>query len=168
MKMKNSILATIVIFCFIFSSYAQGIKGNITINDSSKSTIKMEDPYVVNLFKDFKTGKHQIKFSFKGDYSSKGEKPDFSFFTFKTTVKRNGKTIKSLARKPMPYLPGDMLIPVEAFDFIYVLSTIGQEGLTYSKNTGALPTGKYEIVLEATPISGEGPISKATIIINII
>lgn len=60
MKMKNSILATIVIFSFVFSSHTQDIKGNITINGSFKSIIKMEDPYVVNLFKDFKTGKHQI------------------------------------------------------------------------------------------------------------
>jgi len=165
--MKNLKLFIIALLIGIPSMYSQEVQGKITFNNSPNETINTDDPYVVNLFKYFKTGKHKIMFTFKGDYPSKGSKPEFSFFKFKTTVKHNGKTIKVLERDPMPYLPGDMLIPTEAYDFIYILSVYKQDGMSYSKNTGAIPKGRYEIIIEAVPIEVEGSINKGVITLNI-
>ena len=95
-------------------------------------------------------GKYKFNFAFGADYPKEKERPEFSFFTFKTTVKYNGKVIKILEREPMPYIPGgDMFLAPETFDFIYILSTINQDGLTNASNTGALPSGNYQIILEA-------------------
>jgi hypothetical protein len=125
-------------------------EGNLTVNGKSKLSITLENPYVVNLFKDFKMGKYKFNFAFGADYPKEKDRPEFSFFTFKTTVKYNGKIIKTLERKPMTYIPGgDMFLAPETFDFIYILSTIKQDGLTNTSNTGALPSGNYQIILEA-------------------
>ena len=125
-------------------------EGNLTVNGKSKLSITLENPYVVNLFKDFKMGKYKFNFAFGADYPKEKDRPEFSFFTFKTTVKYNGKIIKTLERKPMTYIPGgDMFLAPETFDFIYILSSIKQDGLTNTSNTGALPSGNYQIILEA-------------------
>ena len=178
--MKNTILTIAILVASIFTIHAQQIntkivspnlnpkiqlqkdlsklvfkrnpktEGNITLNGQSKIKIELENPYVVNLFKDFKKGKYKFNFAFGADYPKEKPRPEFSFFTFRTTVKHNGKIVKILEREPMPYIPGvDMFLAPETFDFIYILSTIKQDGLTNASNTGVLPSGNYQIILEA-------------------
>jgi len=193
--MKNTILTIAIVVASIFTVNAQKInnkivkpklnpkvhlqkdlskivfrtnpktEGNITLNGQSKIKIELDNPYVVNLFKDFKKGKYKFNFAFAADYPKEKSRPEFSFFTFKTTVKHNGKIVKILEREPMPYLPGDMFLAPETFDFIYILSTIKQDGLTNVSNTGALPSGNYQIILEAidTAYKKSNQIDKAVI-----
>ena len=171
--MKLSIILLAYFACFATLVNAQTVNGELLINKTKIQQVNLQDPYVVSLFKDFKTNKHEIIFSFDGENymnssksltrfaAKKSEKPKFSFFRFKTIVKHNGKTIGTNERSPMPYIPGDMLLPAEAFDFIPILSTYQQEGFSYDKNSGKLAPGVYEITLEAIPVEVKGKISRA-------
>lgn len=151
------------------SASAQTVNGEITINKSSRSSLDMADAYTVNLFRAFKNGDNQIIFFFEGDGYEKDseQKPEYTYFTFRTTVKHNGRTIKSLEREPMPYIPGDMFLPAEAFDFIPILSVYQQESMDYRENTGRLPRGEYEIILEAEPVAARGEVSRGLIMFNV-
>ena len=166
-------LFTIFVLCLATQAYAQEVRGKLTINNASEAYLKIGDiagesqGQVVELFKQFKQDDHSIKFSFEGKYPTEENKPEFSFFTFRTTVKHNGKMVKSMEREPMPYIPGDMLLPAEAFDFIGILAMHGQKGMGYGENTGAMPKGEYEIILEAIPMKTQGTITKGLIMFNV-
>ena len=152
MKILRSVLA-IGLFVIMASSQAQEVSGNITINKTSEARLELRDPYVVNLFKAFKKGDYELIFFFEAeDYPPQQGKPEFNFFQFKTTVKRNGKTLETLLREPMPYIPGGMFLAAETFDFIHILSTYQQKGTSYAENNGVIPEGNYEIILEAIPV----------------
>lgn len=169
MKTIKGIL-TVTFLTFILNVSAQQVEGELTINNDQRTYIKIGDikgeSNVINLLKAFRDGDYKIKFNFGGKYPPQ-QKPEFSFFRFKTTVKHNGKTIKTIVREPTPYIPGDMFLPAEVFDFVHILSTYKQEGMAYMENTGKMPNGDYEIVLEAIPVKTEGRISKGIIMFNI-
>jgi hypothetical protein len=116
---------TLSLFCLIFiSGYscAQSIDGNITLSGlSSKSTLK--ETTVVDFFKSFKDGTYKIKFSYKAD---KVNRRGVVLFDMKTTVKLNGKTILQSTRGGWPWLPGDMFVPIEAFDLIPGIQKAGR------------------------------------------
>ena len=163
-------ILTVTFLSLILNVSAQQVKGGLSINNDHRTYLKIGDiggeSNVINLFKAFREGDYKIQFNFDGEYPSQ-KKPEFSFFRFKTTVKHNGKTIKTIVREPMPYIPGGMFLPAEAFDFVHILSTYEQEGMAYMENTGKMPNGDYEIVLEAIPVKTEGRISKGIIMFNI-
>src|SRR5690606_14682012 len=69
---------------------------------------------------------------------------------------KDGKVMKKQKREPMPFFPGDMLMPVETFDFISLLSDNGKNS---RDNVSKMEPGKYEIVLEAKPVNIKGQIS---------
>ena len=73
-------------------------------------------------------------------------------------VKKDGKTIGSIKRNPIPFFPGDMFMPVETFDFISILSNIQTNT---NDRISEIPKGNYEIILEAKPIGVKGNISSA-------
>lgn len=167
----TKIFFTIILLSLVTQAHSQQVSGKLTVNNDSRAYLKIGDiageSQVVNLFKDFKQDKHKIKFSFQGKYPTGQDKLEFSFFKFKTTVKYNGKTIKSMEREPMPYIPGDMWLPAEAFDFVSILAMHGQEGMGYRENTGEMQKGEYEITLEAIPMKTEGTITKGLIMFNV-
>ncbi len=167
--MKNSIaILTLLMTVCSLAAYSQSVDGKITVNKSSRASLE-SDGYTVNLFKAFKEGENQIIFFFEGDGYEKesDEKPDYTFFTFRTIVKHNGKTIRTLEREPMPYIPGGMFLPAEAFDFIPILSAYQQESMDYRENTGKLPGGEYEIILEAEPEAARGEVTRGLIMFNV-
>lgn len=72
---------------------------------------------------------------------------------------KDGKVMKKQKREPMPFFPGDMLMPVETFDFISLLSDNGKNS---RDNVSKMEPGKYEIVLEAKAVNVKGQISPAS------
>lgn len=128
--------------------YSQKLSGRISVTGfSNGGTIKEQTP--VQLFKSFKENKYKIGFSFKG--SGLG-KDDIVLFDMKTTVKKNGKVIGTSTRPGWPWIPGDMFMPAEAFDFIPMLQKDA------SRTTGSKMnkmTGSYEIILEMKVSAGQ-------------
>ncbi|MDO6758902.1 hypothetical protein Q4566_01720 [Tamlana sp. 2_MG-2023] len=139
---KLRVLVTACMLCSVIS-FSQSIEGNLSVKGVSKtSSIKQNSP--VELFKAFKTGVYTINFNFKSN-----AKPDqFVLFDMKTVVKYNGKTVSTTSRANWPWLPGDMFVPIEAFDAIPVLQKLSDNGRSFKK-------GSYEITFQLTPSSGQ-------------
>ena len=115
----------------------------------------------VALFKSFKDGVYKINFNFKTDAVTSDQ---IILFDMKTTVKHNGETISQTSRDGWPWLPGDMFVPVEAFDFIPAIQKLSERGLPVNI-PGTIKQGDYEIILEFVPSKGQeikGNISPAT------
>ncbi|NJN50229.1 MAG: hypothetical protein HC798_03440 [Polaribacter sp.] len=92
------------------------------------------------------------------DLTPNTEKQEVVQFVFNTTVKRDGKVIGNSKRSPIPFFPGDMLIPVETFDFISILSNLNT---TTNDKISEIPSGSYEIIIEAKAIGVKGAIAPA-------
>lgn len=106
---------------FLGQCFGQSVDGQVTISGlSTKTAIK--ETTVVDLFKSFKEGKYKINFHFKSDEVNKR---GVVLFDMKTTVKLNGKTIVQSSRGGWPWLPGDMFVPIEAFDLISGIQSVG-------------------------------------------
>src|SRR5690606_22461230 len=115
-NMKKIILFFVMGFLLIPTVYSQSVSGKVSISGFSKDgTIKERTP--VELFKSFKVNIYKIGFTFWGTYPPQSP----ILFDMKTTVKKNGKVIGTSNRPGWPWLPGDMYVPVEAFDFIPML-----------------------------------------------
>lgn len=153
-----------------FSIRAQSVQGRLTLNGKSKTSLKLESNSAVQLFKDFKTGKYQLQFSFDGkDLVKNLDKETIVFFNFRTVVKKDGKLVKNVIRKhPIPYFPGDMSIPSEAFDFVSVLAITSWDDMqgdsketvpTLNELLGLMPEGNYSVQLFAEPIEVKGKIA---------
>ncbi|MBL85096.1 MAG: hypothetical protein CMO82_00345 [Winogradskyella sp.] len=162
MRLKYSLLA--IAIGLVFFANAQSVKGKLSLNGKSETTLKLETNSVVQLFKEFKTGKYKLQFSFDGDdlptniYNEK-----IVFFEFITTIKKDGELVKSITRKqPIPYFPGDMGIPAEAFDFVGLLAEDPQEEEELNM-IGTMPEGNYQIELAIKPIGLKGEIKPLTI-----
>ena len=129
-------------------AYSQNISGNVSVSGFSKDgTIKEQS--AVELFKSFKENKYKIDFAFKvSGPDSKG----IILFDMKTTVKKNGKVIGTSTRPSWPWIPGDMFLPAEAFDFIPML----QKETTQKRSTRMKKiTASYEIILEMKVSPGQ-------------
>ena len=146
------------------SVYSQSISGKVSVTGfSADGTIKEQTP--VELFKSFKENKYKIGFSYKAEgIENKG----LVLFDMKTTVKKNGKIIGTSSRPGWPWLPGDMFVPAEAFDFIPMLQKDGGR-VTKNSKAGTL-TGSYEIILEMNISSGQeikGKVAPVTILFKL-
>lgn len=161
--MKN----LIIIFSIVIASIgvkAQSISGAIQIKEQSRVEIQAKNNKVVNLYAAFRENQYPILFSFKGqDLPSNSEKQQVVNIQFITTVKKDGKVIATVPRKPIPFFPGDMFMPVETFDFVSILSTIQKNGLD---KVSEIPAGNYEIVLEAKSLEVKGEISPLTLLVK--
>ncbi|NCP58673.1 MAG: hypothetical protein GW839_00010 [Flavobacteriales bacterium] len=154
----KTIKITFVLTAFLLTaslSFSQSFEGRLSIKGLTRSTtIKQKTP--VALFKAFKDGVYSINFNFKTtNVASDG----MVLFDMKTTVKHNGKTISETSRKGWPWLPGDMFVPIEAFDAIPAWQKFAAKGLPIN-----IP-GNYEIILQFVPSEGQnvkGSISPAT------
>ncbi|PQJ14735.1 hypothetical protein [Aureicoccus marinus] len=167
---------------------AQTVEGKLTLNGKSKTTLELESNSAVELFKAFKEKKYQLRFVYEADnveglYAKNKEKMVI-FFNVVTTVKRDGKLVKNVIRKqPIPYFPGDMFLPAEAFDFVSVLSMVSQnekdtnsflpafneqlDGMEGEKEMqilkegmpGYMQPGSYTIELSMQPVGYKGRIN---------
>ncbi|MCH2034458.1 MAG: hypothetical protein MK202_13185 [Tenacibaculum sp.] len=167
-RIKNSL--GVLMICFLsISLSAQHIKGELNINKRQKMTLELTSKSAVNLFKEFKQEKYKIGFNFQAEELNKNAEGEFVvFFDFLTVVKKDGRTIRKVKRHiPVPYFPGEMFLPAEAFDFIGILSVtswddmvkktfVGQEKL------GILKAGKYEVELGVVPRDVKGEIAPVT------
>lgn len=133
----------------LFSSQclAQSVEGHVSMSGLSTKTA-LKEATVVDLFKSFKEGKYKINFSYKADNVNKR---GVVLFDMKTTVKLNGKTIVQNTRGGWPWLPGDMFVPIEAFDLIPGIQKASVAPISKMKSAQMdtpLPKGNYEVILE--------------------
>jgi methionine-rich copper-binding protein CopC len=132
-------------------------EGKLSIKGMMKGkNIKEKTP--VDLFKAFKEGVYKINFNFK---TSDVKANQIILFDMKTTVKHNGKTISESSRGGWPWLPGDMFVPIEAFDAIPAWQKYTERGLPV-----IIPfKGAYEFIFQFVPSEGQkvkGSISPAS------
>ena len=150
--MKAVILFFVIGFVFTNPmAYTQTISGKVSATGFSKDgTIKEQS--TVELFKSFKENKYKIGFTFAGWGTYPPQQP--LMFDMKTTVKKNGKIIGISTRPGWPWLPGDMFVPAEAFDFIPMLQK--EESKQKRGSRVSKLTASYEIILEMIVSSGQG------------
>jgi hypothetical protein len=159
MKTINLVCALAVLFTFQIQ--AQSVSGSLSLNGKSKTEIKLESNSVVQLFKEFKTGKYQLKFNFKADGVPENiYKETIVLFEFRTEIYKDGKLVKNLVRKqPIPYFPGDMDLPAEAFDFIGLFTVTSWDDMERNPEMlGVIPEGNYSVKLYANPVGLKGEI----------
>lgn len=149
---KIWILLAVMTAFFTGEVAAQAIEGKVTLSGlSNGSTVK--EATVVDLFKSFRDGNYKINFSYRADNVNRR---GVVLFDTKTTVRLNGKTILQSTRGGWPWLPGDMFVPIEAFDVIPAIQKAGNEmtsKLTPDQMDTPLPKGKYEVILEMVSAS---------------
>ena len=147
---KFTVLFAIIMAFSLSKISAQAVEGRVSISGfPTNSTLK--EATVVDLFKSFRDGKYKINFSYKADNVNKR---GVVLFDMKTTVKFNGKTILQSTRGSWPWIPGDMFVPIEAFDLIPGIQKVGImpiPKLTPEQMDTPLPKGKYEVTLEMVP-----------------
>lgn len=161
--MKNAILAIALIFGM--KSQAQLIQGELKIDNSSKSELVLKNNKAVNLYAAFRENKHKINFVFTGtDIPLNSDKQEVVQFVFNTTIKKDGKVIGNMKRTPIPFFPGDMFMPVETFDFISMLSNLQTNT---NEKVSEIPSGSYEILLEAKAIGVKGDIAPIRLFLKI-
>lgn len=144
-------MRTTLVFMFIamftFSNVnAQSVEGGLTLSGFPRDG-KIKEAVPVDLFKSFKENKYKIKFTYR---ASSDIERGIVLFDMKTTVKKDGKTISTTTRKNWPWLPGDMFVPIEAFDVIPALQGMVSE-MPAPRLYGPLPKGNYEVILEMRP-----------------
>ncbi|WP_124980243.1 hypothetical protein [Nonlabens xiamenensis] len=162
--MKNII--PIITFLCISQMWAQKVDGRLSIDQLREIKIELKNANAVDLFKQFKEGKHQIVFTFKAEgLAIDNQKRQVALVEFETQVYKNGKLIGFRKRAPMPFFPGEMLEPVETFDIINLLMKAG----TSSKSSypGQLASGHYEIKILARTIDAVGEIAPASLVVHI-
>jgi hypothetical protein len=161
----KTIIRIIAIACFTFilvKSNAQTVKGAITVGKTSELKIDTKSDNLIDIFIDFRKERYPILFSFQADgTNSKGGK-EIIFFEFITEVYYNGKLMGKSSRNPMPYIPGDMIICTEGFDFISLLGFNEKSKATLKETPGKLAPGSYQVKLQAKPIESKGQIQPAT------
>lgn len=161
----KKVINTVFFFLFVTTVTAQSIKGALLINEQSKAEIQLPSNKIVNLYADFRQGKHQLLFKFEGNsLPLNSEKQEVVSIVFFTTIKKDGKVVANSKRAPIPFFPGDMFMPVETFDFISLLSNLQTNT---SANVSAIEPGNYEIVLEARPLLAKGEIAAASFLISV-
>jgi len=161
--MKKNIIILLLIFGI--KTQAQLVQGEIKINEQSKTEISLKSNKIVSLYVAFREQKHKINFVFTGtDLPMNEEKQEVVQFVFNTIVKRDGKVLGNSKRSPIPFFPGDMLMPVETFDFISILSNIQTNT---NDKISEIPSGSYEIILEAKALNIKGDIAPARFYLKI-
>lgn len=158
------LLSTIFSLTLFVSLQAQSVQGKLTLNGKSETKLDLKTNSAVQLFKEFKTGKYRLKFNFKSkDIPQNIHKETIVFFEFVTIIKKDGELVKNVVRKqPIPYFPGDMDLPAEAFDFISSLAfnddeaqaTVIKKGLY-----GIMDKGSYTVQLIVKPVQFNGEVA---------
>jgi hypothetical protein len=157
-KVTIAIMASII----CMGAYCQAtVKGKLVCNDASKTQIEVTSQHPVEFYAQFKSEMHHIRLIFEGtglqtSFNTGKEEP-YSLIEFTSIIFFNGKQIDLVKRKPFPFFPGDMLMPIETFDAIPSLQQFA------NKYGGLLPLGNYEIRLQAKSTDARGTITGALI-----
>lgn len=158
-------LICIAIVFFAFKAQAQLVQGELKIKDQSKVELEIKGNKAVNLFAAFRENNYPIHFVFTGiDIPANSDKKEVVQFVFSTTVKRDGKVIGNMKRAPIPFFPGDMFMPVETFDFISILSNLQTNG---NDKVSEIPTGSYEIMIDARPLGVKGEVRSLRLFLKV-
>ncbi|XLS29439.1 hypothetical protein ACJD0Z_01140 [Flavobacteriaceae bacterium M23B6Z8] len=161
--MKN-ILFILILASGIFTN-AQEVNGKISISKKSAFEIEVKDGNVVEVFKNFKEGKYPIIFAFEGKNMPKdNEGRGVVLFSFETSLFANGRMVSKNLRAPMPFFPGEMLMPVETFDFIHQLTFANGKEAVFEAYPGKIGKGTYKIVIKAIPVNSKGSIEEVSIV----
>ncbi|KIX21559.1 hypothetical protein SY27_07620 [Flavobacterium sp. 316] len=161
--MKKTIL--ILLLVFAIKSQAQLVQGELKINNQAKVELIIKGNKAVNLYADFRENKYKINFIFTGtDIPLNSDKKEVVQFVFNTTIKKDGKVLGSMKRTPIPFFPGDMLMPVETFDFISMLANLQTNS---NEKVSEIQSGNYEIILEAKGLGVKGEITPARFFIKL-
>lgn len=156
--MKKTIILVVCAF-FALQAQAQLVQGELKIDGNSKAEMAFKSNKAVNLYADFRENKHKINFIFTTtDITLNSEKKEVVQFVFATTIIKDGKNIGTIKRSPMPFFPGDMLMPIETFDIITMLSNLQTNA---NDKVSEIPSGNYEVIIEAKPLGVKGQISSA-------
>ncbi|MCH7396714.1 hypothetical protein MM236_01890 [Belliella sp. DSM 107340] len=155
---KTQFAIVIAMLLFGIAAEAQTVKGAITIGKSAETKIEMKSDNLIDLFVDFRKEKYPIHFSFQGDNIKSKEGREIIFFDFITEVYFNGKLLGKASRNPIPYIPGDMIIGTEGFDFISLLGFNEMTKSSIKETPGKLPSGSYQVKLIAKPLDSKGQI----------
>lgn len=139
--------AVLLLIAFPAPVQAQRVEGRIQIENPPRT---LTSGNVLDLFKAFREGEHQIVFSFEGDPAN---------FVLRSEVRHNGESLGTFEGPPMPYIPGDMFMCPEAFGFVGLLGHDGTPGDAF----GRLAPGEYEVRLEAVPQRVDGYIQSASL-----
>lgn len=162
MKTLIRIIAVAWFTFILVESNAQTVKGAITVGKSSELKLETKSDNLIDIFVDFRKEKFPILFSFDGDGIKSKEGREIIFFEFITEVYHNGKLLGKTSRNPMPYIPGDMIIGTEGFDFISLLSYSEKTRASLKETPGKLAPGSYQVKLLARPLETKGQIRPAT------
>lgn len=155
--------SALLFICTLFSlgAMAQEIQGKLVVGSKSKAELSLKSNHAVDLYAAFREQNHPIHFVFEGrslPQTSGGNQ--VALIWFRTTLKKDGRVISKLERAPIPFFPGDMFMPVETFDFIAQLTAVEGKPNLESR----IPSGNYEVLLEAGPVGSKGQISSASIL----
>jgi len=162
--MKGIFLFFLICYGLTMQASAQLVQGTLKVKEQSKVELVVKNGNAVNLYADFRADKYPILFSFSCvDVPLNDEKKEVVQFVFTTTVKRDGKVVGTAKRSPIPFFPGDMLMPTETFDFISVLSNLQTNA---PDHTSEIPKGSYEITIEANAVGVKGRIQPATLLVK--
>jgi hypothetical protein len=162
--MKKVIFTSWIVF-FSLISFAQLVQGELTIKEQSKLELSLQSGKAVNLYADFRENKYPIQFAFTGNaIPLNSDKKMVVQFEFTTIVKKDGQLVRTIKRNPIPFFPGDMLMPVETFDFISILSNLEKNP---ANKISEIPKGNYEIILQAKPIDVKGEIKPVRLLITV-
>lgn len=161
--MKKIIL--IAIAFFTIQTQAQLVQGELKIKEKSKVEIELKGNKAINLYAAFRENTYPIHFVFSGiDIPQNSDKKEVVQFVFSTTIKKDGKILGNMKRTPIPFFPGDMLMSVETFDFISMLSNLQTNP---NEKVSEIPAGNYEITLEAKPLGVKGTVTSLRLYIKV-
>ena len=161
--MKKRILFLITgLILFNAAAYTQTIPGKVPVSGkasfSGKISVsgfskdgRIKEETAAGLFKSFKEDKYRIGFTFW--HGGKYQTEQLVLFDMSKKKKRNGRVIGSSSRSGWPWLPGDMFVPAEAFDFIPMLHKEAGSRIKDSKMNAL--SGRYDIILEMKVSSGQ-------------
>jgi hypothetical protein len=155
----KKIALSLVFFASVSLVFAQpSVNGKITCNDQSKTTIELTSQHPVDLYAAFRQEKNRLHFIFDGvGLQTNANEEAYALIEFTTIIFFNGKQVDIVKRKPFPFFPGDMFMPIETFDMIPSLQQLA------NKNNGLLPKGNYEVRLQAKSADAKGVIENAII-----
>lgn len=163
--MTKKIIIIAMIF-FAIKTQAQLVQGDLKCKEQSKIELEIKGNKAVNLYAAFRDNNYPIHFIFTGiDIPVNTEKKEVVQFVFSTTIKKDGKLLGNMKRTPMPFFPGDMFMPIETFDFISMLSNLQTNA---NDKVSEIPSGSYEIILEAKSLGIKGEISPIRMFLKVI
>ncbi len=168
--MKKRVGLGIIALLVSFASFAQRAEGKITVNGASQQTLEGRES-IIHHFGDFKTGKHSLVFELKtSDFPKLEDGKEVAIVQFETIVKVGGKEISRKKSSPLPFFPGEMGMPLEAFEVVSPIF-LNQYGLEKSLNTNpkltvvAKPKTRYDVEIRASVLNGEGKIAPTYLVI---